>query len=377
MASLQLYSRLAPESGSLVAYSLPKGWVRVTVKRVSGAYALEVSPVELQPDPAHRYHLIYRPNAWTNDDITVELSPKGFLTRVHTIIEDETVDVVTKLTELGVTSAAFAAPPVPKVSSRSAGGDMLLHSALIDPFDAEQLTAYNAILASLEPGLKLEAVYRNSAQQAAVADPARHAEVPGIFCRPPAAAQLRLLDGGQLLANHTYQTPSPDEIHFVTLPGASLVRTDVQVKFSDSGYPVFIQVRKPSTALAIPDGLLQVAKQIISLPSQLFNFRIQLNSSRANAMQAQAGTDAQIRVLEDSLRQLAQAQAPAAPPAAAVASRGPVGSSGGAHTAAQGSSTQGGTQGGGSVSNADVELLRQQMDTLLKRVNKYLEQQEK
>ena len=64
-------------------------------------------------------------------------------------------------------------------------------------------------------------------------------------------------------------------------------KTEFQIKFNGLGYPTFINIKKPSTALAIIQLPLTIIRSIIELPTKLIQLRVNMDSSKANEIQSQ------------------------------------------------------------------------------------------
>ena len=86
--------------------------------------------------------------------------------------------------------------------------------------------------------------------------------------------ELRLIQG-EHVSVQLIRIPDPGNIHFIEIPQAPWVKTDFEVQFNEYGYPISIQLTKPSSALAFAEAPLKLLQSIIELPARLFQFSAQ------------------------------------------------------------------------------------------------------
>ncbi|TAE48153.1 MAG: hypothetical protein EAZ89_15805 [Bacteroidetes bacterium] len=290
MAKNMLVSTPTPSSGTLHCYHLPKGMVSIKIARQGGSVAFEQPTAELVPDPEHVYYLKYTASPFSSDTLDVAFSEKGFLQSLKTVIKDETGAFLGKIVELG--SAVAEVAIAPGVRTRDIDGmaavPVLLFSGVINPFDSKALERVNKALAANSPDMSLifsvEEQSSNISSQMSRNDAALRS---GVFCKPMGTYDFVLSSGENELFRYELRLPHKSEVHFIEIPLEPWVQTEFDINFDASGYPSSIRLVKPSTAMAMIELPLQIIRAIIELPAKLFQFRINLDSSRADALEKQ------------------------------------------------------------------------------------------
>ena len=283
MGKLILSSTKDVSKGNLYSYHLPKGIVKMALKRVivgEDTYYFLVKPeVQLIPDPEHRYYFQYQVNAFTNDDITVEFNDQGFLRRIHTLIDDQTDDFINKIGELAG-SVFEAAASMSGFKVRSTGvREEMIYEQILDPFHEGDVANFNAVLKKFDPNLTFVAEVKESEERTINPKGSEFQGKAGVFCRPPAIVELRLEHPNQI-DRHLLRMPHPSSVQFVGIPWASFVQTEFEMQMNEMGYPTSIRVKKPSTAMALIQLPINIAKAIVELPAKLFSLKINLDNSR-------------------------------------------------------------------------------------------------
>ena len=255
---------------------------------------LETTGVTLAPDPAHQYFFRYQPSAFTDDDITLEFSPQGFLRRICTIIDDQTDEFINQVAELGTNLASTLSG----VATRSLERQVLFEGK-VDPFDEKAMGQLNAYLKQLNPSLALGARMLGPGENAPASSSAS-SERSGVFYKPPGTCELTLTSkSGEVSAEA--RIPHPYQLGFIAIPQAAWVKTHFTMTFDEAGAPAKIEVKKPSTALAVAEVPLNILKAIVSIPAQLIQLRVNLQSDRREALRSQLESDKQMKALEAEL----------------------------------------------------------------------------
>ena len=364
MARNILTSTRSAGEGNLHHYFLPKGLVQFTIIGGAAGYKLEaIEPImKLVPDPNHKYFFRYQPNPYTRDDITLEFSPEGFLTHVYTSIEDQTAEFVKSVAAIG-TSIAQLTVPLPKTRSLET---KVLFTGEIDPFDSDAMTRLNDSIKSISKNdtleLNIEALGDDLVSKPVV--PSSDKKF-GIFCKPMGTFNLQLSwEGGMSVL--PLRLPHPEILHFIEIPRANWVKSEFEIKFGVGGMPTSIRIGKPSSALAFIKLPLDILSAIISLPTQLFQFRLNMNTAKQNALISEDNMRSQLQAFEEKYKELQ----------VAAASRNtefqpaPESSAAGAGT----TSSQAGTSSVNTRESAElvneIKKLRQDVDLMRKRMNK-------
>ncbi|MEL6674743.1 MAG: hypothetical protein AAFR61_21215 [Bacteroidota bacterium] len=375
MAKFNLSSTSSLAQGNLHYYHLPKGMVHIEITRIgngeNAALQMTAPTVEVVADPAARYFLHYTPNAFTNDDITLEFNEAGFLSRVHTLVEDQSGAVFDKLIELG-SAVAEVALPVPKTRDVGDAGPVTIFSGKIDPFHAESMEDLNTALARIHESCSLKVV--DLAGEDAPASTSSKSAQNGIYCRPMGTFSFQL-SSPKGTVFHQVRLPHPEQVHFIGFPKGDWVKTEFEVTFDAVGYPNRISLKNPSTALAIISAPINLIKAILELPAKLFQFRLNLDSSQNQAMMRQMELSQEYENLRKQQEMAALASAEG--PEGAVGTRGLFSNwfnkGGGSKTSASSGNAGG---GGGTADSAEVaalkdtvQKLQQDLDIMRKRMN--------
>jgi hypothetical protein len=293
MARNILSSTSALSDGNLYGYTLPKALVGIKITQAGQAYLLETTETTLQPDPKHQYYFRYSPCPFTDDDITLEFSPQGYLKRICTIIDDQTDDFINKLAEIGTNLAGSLAG----VTTRSLEQRVLLE-VKVDPFDEKAMGQLNTYLQQIEGSLELGAVMLGESAPA-TAGPTQ-SDRSGVYYKPPGTCELTLrYQGGETSAEA--RIPHPHLLGFVAIPQAPWVKTSFTMTFDEQGVPNKIEVKKPSTAMAIIEVPINILKAIIAIPTQLIQLRVNLQNDRQQALSEQLTSDKQMKELKMQL----------------------------------------------------------------------------
>lgn len=278
-----LSSSKGAQDGNLHCYHLPKGILHFFVKRLSGPegsfYTIETPTVELVPDWNHRYFFQYSPSSFTDDDITLEFTEQGFLSRIHSLIDDQTDEFIEKIAELATTAAeaAMTLPTAFKTRGMMQGEEMLVYEAKLDPFREEEVKALNDDLRNyIDPKLSFSATVPDPVNYQP--DPIKTASQQAIYSRPPVLAEIALHHGA-IQDRKMIRLPHPYLTHVVEIPRAPFVKTEFLIEFNDMAYPIKINIKKPSTAMAMIQVPINILNAIIALPAKLFRFQFNYDNS--------------------------------------------------------------------------------------------------
>lgn len=282
--------------GNLYHYYLPKGIINLQISHTSQGFEVEMaSPsVDLIPDPDQNYFLKYTPNAFTNDNIQVSFSPQGFLKHIKTSIEDQTGEFISKVIDLGSSIAQIAVSPV---STRSLE-TIIIHRGPLDPFNPEEVSLLEEKMKQVdgEASFGIKEI-GNGKKELGGQEPNDEDTGFGIYYRPMSTFALTLTSKNAV-SRTLMRLPHPEKVHFIGIPIASWVKTDFEIKFEEGGYPESIQIVKPSSALAMIQVPINMVSAILRLPAELFKFRVDLSSSKQQALQQEQHLREQILALE-------------------------------------------------------------------------------
>jgi hypothetical protein len=293
MARNILASTRSLKEGNLYGYSLPKGLVGLKITQVGQVYQLRTTSLRLQPDPQHQYFFKYQPSAFTDDDITLEFSSEGYLKKICTIIDDQTDEFINKVADLGTNLAETLAG----VGTRSLA-ERVIAEVEVDPFDEKAMGQLNAYLKQTDQSMELTA--RMLGQAASGGEEITQRAQSGVYFKPHGTCELTLSSqAGEFSAQA--RIPHPHQLGFVAIPQAAWVKTTFTMTFDEAGVPNKIEVKKPSSAMALIELPINILKAIVSIPSQLIQLRVNLQNDRRGALSAQMESDKQMKALQDQL----------------------------------------------------------------------------
>jgi hypothetical protein len=292
-----------PAGSNFNCYFLPKALVKLKVFRatrtVNGetrySFRFEHEVIHTT-DTQHRYYLQYHPSAWTDDTVSVEFTPEGFLSRVHTVTEDQTGAVLEKLAELGKKIAETVAG-LPDFVDRDMVIEKLIYEVTFDPTHSAQVEMINVDLEKWKSPAKVRFDWINEGGggigiETKSFGSSEKTEVSGIFCRPLAAGELSFYTESKA-ERHYLMIPDTRKVHYVEILRPRWIKFAFSMEF-DKGFPKSISVQRPSQALAIVNIPIRILSAIFSIPSKLLPFNINLDNTKGGSGLESAGVQQQI-----------------------------------------------------------------------------------
>lgn len=281
-------------------YYLPKGLLELTVSRrkFEGTSMIEVDAKERHiPDPDHRYYLCYHANPFTHDKIAIEFHELGFLKKLSATIEDKSLEVIDKVFKVGEEGTKAL------VGLRSVVEKEQIHKATIDPFDKGDLQRLNNELEFLNTGMTVSISSMKRADDLPVEYKAPEKTDHGIFCRPSEPYEL-IIQSGKVEQRQIVLLPNPDIIHFIHLPSTRFVSNEFLVECDPLGYPIKINLGKPSQAIQILEIPLKILQAMIRIPAEIFQFRINYKTEQQNLRESELQLHERIEALNKKQEEL-------------------------------------------------------------------------
>ena len=300
-------------------YILPKGLVKLKLFRAAQVkdgqtrYAFRFEHEIIQTaDPRHRYYLQYRYNAWTDDTVSVDFTPEGFLSKVYTLTEDKTGEILGKIGELGKQIAGIISG-IPDFVDRDIAREVLVYQVTFDPFISTELEQVNQELErfkspnnpSFFPSVEIR-LFDEQESTMSIGKPILQTDNGnGIFCKPMAAAELTF-KAGKSAERHYITIPHPYKVHLVEVERPRYIKYSFTMEF-DKGFPKSISLTRPSQLMAFVNIPIKVLSSIFSIPSKLLPFNINLDNTKG-ASAAGADQVGQIKSQLDNQAQMIQLQ---------------------------------------------------------------------
>ncbi|MCB0851938.1 MAG: hypothetical protein KDD63_06955 [Bacteroidetes bacterium] len=298
MARRILTSTTDPNLGNLYCYHLPKGLIKLTIQATPNGVQITTLEPEFIPDPNARYFFNYTPSPFTDDNISIEFGPNGFLKNIHTIIDDQTDELLSQIGDLA-NSAISGALGLPGKTRDVAAQNIILFEGTIDPLNEDHVKMVNQSFKGKMDELNLVFGVKDLTEQHSGKVVLSSEGQYGIFARPMGSYEISLSSSTGRLAK-IIRLPDPEELHFIKIPNPSFVKTDFQIEFDDLGYPKSIKVTKPSSALAILKVPLNILSSILDLPAKLIQLRVNLDSQKANEIDKKLNLRTWEQKLEES-----------------------------------------------------------------------------
>ena len=308
---------------------MPRRKVKIVVRELKrtepNRYTLNVS--ETLTPAGHldaRYCLRYASNAFSTEQIGVEIGKEGLLKKVYSDSQDATKDITLKVVEAATNlvatqraeSDSYTTQGIVKRSEDST--DQMRHVATytVDPFDEVAMEAINQALWSFGYCVHLDdtddiyvPAWSVAQCRIAASESVRSDTVSGpVTPTPPVASQgahwgilYRPNLTHRLMVRHRKDPREItswelDQVHILEIPNAAPVfSVDVRRAFFadrqttltfDHGVLADVTISKGSELNALADIPLQVAQFIVSIPAQVLQLRINRTSNSQEVIKA-------------------------------------------------------------------------------------------
>lgn len=272
-----------------------------------------VMDVKTVPDRNYLMRMTYNPSPTYHDAIRVTMSPEGLLSEVETTFRDEGPAIVAKLAELA-TALAKVPSGLSLPRKKAAVGNRryetrtrLLSTLMVDPTDP---ASYQSQLANY--GITLEATPSlGGADACCTLVPERPCEPvctkSGVCYRPVIPFDVGIRSGGILISGigvevehgiqDVYMLPNRSPVVCLPIERVAFVESSFHLTF-DRGLLTSMSTNKPSEVLGFLEIPIRVAKAIVSIPAELFQFKVtHYENARAAASSEQQALEA-IRELQ-------------------------------------------------------------------------------
>ena len=283
---------------SIGQYAIPRAVIEATIqlkynkKFLTDPKGLSTAPVsmsikkfETKLIPSAYVDLEYHRDAFSDDKVTVELESFGFLKQVKVDVDDRSGDFITKIADIGI-AAAKVATAFPATVFKIVGEDVEQEfTVLLDPY--ERNTQSYAFLAKHSVTIDVTDFAGAQSLQTDVNTLAIPDRCKGKICYPALIARkitFKTPIGSR--EEKVVVIPDPMNLVEIELARASLVKKTLTADFTN-GMLTKISVDKPSEALAAVEIPLDILENIIKLPTELIQLKIDTSEKQAVSLEKQ------------------------------------------------------------------------------------------
>lgn len=300
-SSCQVLQDTTATNTSAIQYYLPKTLLELEIKSIkSTAGALSNPEITINtvdvPDQSQSYYYRYRRNIFSKDEVKVEFTDNHLLDKISSATESRAGVTFTKVGELAVELAKFGSIP-----SAAVGEEEVIYKAIFDPMTANSITRVNSDLTGHpEFGSMNLRIYLNpitnsanlsSLTSASTFSPTANSN-DGIKYRTSLPHELTVISLNSA-------TPTSSRVFIrtlVNLPGDQIGNIQVrrtafakeikEITFKN-GYLKSVSVNNESEAEGFIDIPLDLVKKIISIPSEIVQFKIDTSSKNKELLEMQ------------------------------------------------------------------------------------------
>lgn len=323
--SMGLVTTNQTDLGNKIIYSLPKCYIKL----VNGNDGLKEETI-YEPDEHHYYLLKYTTNIGFDDDITVQLDEKGFLSSIQVTTTSQVPGIIKKITEIAVDALKIPA----KMTLVDLPFEIIIDPADIKLYDAKDLVEKMNLLckfANIPPGNKEERqkvqsqlfdssgilykpykiahislehptasfLYTNLNQSASERP---SADNRGICYRPALPFKLRLLVGNVYIERIVYLTNYSKVVTF-DINRPAFVQKIQNLTFT-KGILSQVHLKKDSELLAALGIPADLVKTVSGLPLELIKFKTTNVQGEKDLLQAQIDqirTEQELQKLKETI----------------------------------------------------------------------------
>jgi hypothetical protein len=213
------------------------------------------SEVLTVPDPQHNYVVKFRGSILSDDNLTLQVSDKGYLESADGTAVDRTGDII-----VAATSLALGDIPEPKAHSKPGEAPEFIESVLLDPHNPEQMAMVNRRLRKY--GLAINCAGACSPPVAPVREPSDE-----VYFRLKRTIFLEVRDLASGLPKSVHPVLSFNGSPLVAqkIERSPFVTRETQLSWSD-GMPKKALHKKPSEALGLVTVAGNVAGAVVYAP---------------------------------------------------------------------------------------------------------------
>lgn len=276
-------SELGTGSKAAGYYALPMGLVHIKViSDENKNYGLEYVGTEYVPDPHMIVALEYIKCASAEDEVNIKISREGFLKSVKAVSEEKSAKIVAKVVELAKEVVKAVAPypgaRVPEEKKR----DVLV--VKFDPTDEDELKRVDESVQEYGFHLECDPLDSKSIPEHKISGAST---ITGICFRPlkpyrfvvkgntspPYIPYAKDASKTKTLLEEVVLLPNEGPVFSIDVTRAAFVKKETELTFED-GFLTSVRIKKPSEILGLVEIPLNAVKEIVSLPTELIQLKV-------------------------------------------------------------------------------------------------------
>jgi hypothetical protein len=243
-----------------------------------------------EPDSRYMFSLVHRRNLFADDQVAITIGANGLLVKVETTSEGKAGQVVLGLAELAkdLLKASAGLPTDVGVFDLKKGP--FQYELILDPTDATAVSSVNSDLDRRGCNLLIDVQPPETAHVRT--KPTPPTSRGGIYYRPalPYVITFKTRDESRaresIRSAQTIYLPNAAPILSFDIYRPAFVKFIQTVEF-ENGMLKSFNLTKPSEAVGLINLPVELAKSIVSIPSELFKFRIETTQDEGGLLEAQ------------------------------------------------------------------------------------------
>jgi len=269
-----VHTNRSSDPSNQIVYALPKGYIKVA----KSGDTLTVETV-YETDGNNYYLLKYTPNIGFDDDITIQVNEKGFLSSIDVTTTSKIPDIIKKMEEITVSALAMA------IAKEITDFEVIIDPAEIKEYDPKDPNKENSIRCINSITLEHpnhNFLYVKSSESALHEPPADNR---CICYRPTLPFKLRLVVGTTYIERVVY-LPNYSKLVTFDITRPAFVQKIQNLTFTN-GLLTQVRLKKDSELLAALGIPADVVKTVAGLPLSLMQFKTENVQGETGLLQAQ------------------------------------------------------------------------------------------
>jgi len=272
---------------------------KIQLASVSGLKEkIDIELMDPVADTSEAYVVSVRNSPRRHDHFILKVSENGLLQNSQGESDDKILDSVLSFTDLVLATKGIMAPETLAVDSGAAKAPYK-KTFLVDLTNPDEIRNLNDLLTEEEFDLRIR-VSGGPVNRLALPAGLMEKPAPGLFYRVRSPIQINIVDkdDDSIRAFANYNIPNTSMTGFIPIQSSSFVKTEHNIIFSN-GILTSQETTSPSELAALAKFLPDLARAIVSIPSELFTVTVNNAKQEAELVNAQTAlVEAQMKQLE-------------------------------------------------------------------------------